>query len=439
MSTPGDIAVLQYGSDHKWHYHFLSPTEASTLGFNTSVAAPTLPGIGSAAGQIPMIPIPLSCMDLSLSAPLAYDGTAKAIYITGVTSFATVASTGSYSDLSGKPTIPSSQVNSDWSASSGITQVLNKPTLGTASASNTTAFDASGSAASAQAASQPLDGDLTSLAAASGTNTVYYRSAANTWSPVTMGGNMSFTGGTLNVSSPGTGTVTSIVAGTGLSGGTITTTGTLAVSASQSISTLSNLTGNGFVKTSGGVGTLSVDTSTYLTGNQTITLSGDVTGSGATAITSTLKNTGTAGTYSSVTTDAQGRVTTGFALSLNNAASVAIQTVAAAGNGAQVSATQAALVSYTVPTSTTSTIGGNSSVTVVLEICATNSATAANWVTISAVQNSQSVSLAVALQVIQVLQQIVCGIVPAGYFRRLRSIITGTGSASTASGQEALI
>lgn len=51
-----------------------------------------------------------------------------------------------------------------------------------------------------------------------------------------------------------------------------------------------NLTSNGFVKTSGGVGTLSIDTNTYLTGNQTITLSGDVTGSGATAIATTIAN-----------------------------------------------------------------------------------------------------------------------------------------------------
>ena len=49
-------------------------------------------------------------------------------------------------------------------------------------------------------------------------------------------------------------------------------------------------------------------TSNYLTGNQTITLSGDITGSGTTAITTTLKNTGTAGNYTRVTTDAQGRV-----------------------------------------------------------------------------------------------------------------------------------
>jgi len=42
-------------------------------------------------------------------------------------------------------------------------------------------------------------------------------------------------------------------------------TNTITVNTSQNISTLSNLTSNGFVKTSGGTGALSIDTSTYLT------------------------------------------------------------------------------------------------------------------------------------------------------------------------------
>lgn len=42
---------------------------------------------------------------------------------------ATVATTGSYNDLTNKPTIPSAQVNSDWNASSGVAQILNKPDL----------------------------------------------------------------------------------------------------------------------------------------------------------------------------------------------------------------------------------------------------------------------------------------------------------------------
>ena len=45
------------------------------------------------------------------------------------TDLATVATTGSYNDLINKPTIPAAQVNSDWNASSGVAEILNKPTL----------------------------------------------------------------------------------------------------------------------------------------------------------------------------------------------------------------------------------------------------------------------------------------------------------------------
>ena len=44
---------------------------------------------------------------------------------------ATVATTGSYNDLSNRPTIPAAQVNSDWNASSGVAQILNKPSMST--------------------------------------------------------------------------------------------------------------------------------------------------------------------------------------------------------------------------------------------------------------------------------------------------------------------
>lgn len=40
---------------------------------------------------------------------------------------ATVAITGSYTDLSNPPTIPAAQINSDWGAVSGLSQILNKP------------------------------------------------------------------------------------------------------------------------------------------------------------------------------------------------------------------------------------------------------------------------------------------------------------------------
>lgn len=50
-------------------------------------------------------------------------------------SLATVATSGSYNDLTNKPTIPAAQVNSDWNANSGVARILNKPTLATVATS----------------------------------------------------------------------------------------------------------------------------------------------------------------------------------------------------------------------------------------------------------------------------------------------------------------
>lgn len=122
------------------------------------------------------------------------------------------------------------------------------------------------------------------------------------------------------------------------------TVNTVSVNTSQNIATLSNLTSNGFVKTSGGTGTLSIDGNTYFnvsnnlsegtaatmrtnlglgtlatqsgtfsgthsgsssgtnTGDQTITLTGDVTGSGTGSFAGTLATVNSnVGTFGSVT------------------------------------------------------------------------------------------------------------------------------------------
>jgi len=64
--------------------------------------------------------------------------------------------------------------------------------------------------ATAAATYQPLDADLTAIAALTGTNTIYYRSAANTWTAVTIGSNMTFSGGTLNSVAGGGGNVSNV-------------------------------------------------------------------------------------------------------------------------------------------------------------------------------------------------------------------------------------
>ena len=53
-------------------------------------------------------------------------------YILHKPTLATVATSGSYNDLSNKPTIPAAQVQTDWNASSGMGVLLNKPTIPTA-------------------------------------------------------------------------------------------------------------------------------------------------------------------------------------------------------------------------------------------------------------------------------------------------------------------
>lgn len=80
------------------------------------------------------------------------------------------------------------------------------------------------------------------------------------------------------------------------------------------LTAIAGLTGTGIL-TRVGADSWAFDTNTYLTGNQTISLSGDATGSGTTAITVTLANSGvTAGTYTKLTVDSKGRATAGSSL-----------------------------------------------------------------------------------------------------------------------------
>lgn len=71
-------------------------------------------------------------------------------------------------------------------------------TLGISAFAQTILDDASASAARTTLGAQAQDGDLDALAALSGTNTIYYRSAANTWTAVTIGGNLTFASGVLD-------------------------------------------------------------------------------------------------------------------------------------------------------------------------------------------------------------------------------------------------
>jgi len=165
-----------------------------------------------------------------------------------------------------------------------------------------------------------------------------------------------------------------------------------------------------------------------------------VTSSGS--ITANLNTTGvSAATYNgNYTVDNKGRITAASNISVNNSPSPTIQTVAAAANGNQISSTRVAVVNYSVTLVSTATISGAQSGYVVLEICPTNSTTAGDWIEIGRTPNGQAVSLAVVLQSVSTGGGQVGGYVPAGYFRRLRSVnVSGTPSYNYNSGQEILL
>lgn len=72
-------------------------------------------------------------------------------------SLATVAKSGDYESLVNKPTIPEAQVNANWNSTSGVSQILNKPTLGTAASQNVGAFATASQGVLADTAVQPSD------------------------------------------------------------------------------------------------------------------------------------------------------------------------------------------------------------------------------------------------------------------------------------------
>lgn len=106
--------------------------------------------------------------------------------------------------------------------------------------------------------------------------------------------------------------------------------------------------------------------------------------------------------------------------------------------GFQISATRDAIVNYAVSIVTTATIGGASEGYETLEVAPTNSATPGDWFEIgSRCRNGQTITLAVALQSAQTTGCNLSGIVPAGYYAKLRSVnVSGTPTYSYISGQE---
>ncbi|MFZ9793682.1 MAG: tail fiber protein [Gemmataceae bacterium] len=182
---------------------------------------------------------------------------------------------------------------------------------------------------------QPLDTDLTKISTLAGTNGFLKKTATDTWTLDTstyLTGNqsISLTG---DATGSGATSISVTLANSGVTAGTYTlvtvdpkgrvTSGSKpenlagygikdAQPLDADLTAIAALTGSSGILKKTAADTWVLDTSSYITGNQTITLSGDASGSGATSIAITLANSGvTADTYTKVTVDAKGRVTAG--------------------------------------------------------------------------------------------------------------------------------
>ena len=114
MVENGDLLkAVQHGSYASWELGKPSPVVWSG-DYNDLINKPDIPG-----GQV----------------NADWNATSGVAEILNKPTLATVATSGSYNDLTNKPTIPAAQVNSDWSSNSGVSQILNKPTLATVATS----------------------------------------------------------------------------------------------------------------------------------------------------------------------------------------------------------------------------------------------------------------------------------------------------------------
>jgi len=107
------------------------------------------------------------------------------------------------------------------------------------------------------------------------------------------------------------------------------------------------------------------------------------------------------------------------------------------GGGFQLSESNIADAFYTISLSTTSTIGGSATRTILAEVAPTNSSTPGDWVEYARIAASQTITLALALQSVQVTTfQLAVKDIPAGYYVRLRETSSGTGVSTFISGRE---
>lgn len=121
-----------------------------------------------------------------------------------------------------------------------------------------------------------------------------------------------------------------------------------------------------------------------------------------------------------------------------SALSLSLQTSTGA-VGTQVSTTRDSYVMLNGLVSTTANIGGASAGDIILEVAPTNSATAGDWVEWGRIGNSQTLTLAITLNSVQVTKGMAVCYVPAGYYVKARQAGSGTVSYTLTNAKQILI
>jgi hypothetical protein len=166
----------------------------------------------------------------------------------------------------------------------------------------------------------PLDADLTAIAALAGTLGILTKTGANTWSLDT----------TTYEPDLGTGTTGQFLRGDKTwQTVTMPVIGTDVQAWDADLDAISALVGTTGILRKTAANTWALDTTVYISGNESISVSGDATGSGTTAISLTLANSGvTAATYGSgteipvIAVDAKGRITSASTVTVDTTAEI---------------------------------------------------------------------------------------------------------------------
>ena len=112
----------------------------------------------------------------------------------------------------------------------------------------------------------------------------------------------------------------------------------------------------------------------------------------------------------------------------------------ASATGFQPSATRDVEVRYEGTFSTTTTIGGPSNIEVLLETADTNSTTPGDWTVIARQRTNNTATLAVVLQLVQIIPWLLARRIPAGKWVRIRyASVTGTASAAVNAEQQEVL